>query len=111
VTVAKFVDDETLPWPERFKRLQDHHIEETTHLLKSRSEVLLDALANEGHWDEERQRLQNQVTLANARAQAAGSQMLELQQENIRLRVEVLPAEYARGWDNGREYERDLKGG
>ena len=31
--VAKYVDDESLPWPERYARLEAHHIAETTELV------------------------------------------------------------------------------
>lgn len=33
VPVKKFVDDETLSWEERFRRLEDHHFKETNWLI------------------------------------------------------------------------------
>ncbi|WP_316793744.1 hypothetical protein [Pedobacter frigoris] len=45
VKVPKYVDDENLSWEERYKRLNDHHIKETTFLIeKIRSIVALDVL-------------------------------------------------------------------
>lgn len=33
IKVKKFVDNESLTWEERFKALEEHHIEETTFLI------------------------------------------------------------------------------
>lgn len=43
--IKKHVDDPTKSWEERFKSLETHHIEETTFLLNTLSEVedILDA--------------------------------------------------------------------
>lgn len=34
LNIKKYVDDNTLSWEERYKKLEAHHIEETTELLK-----------------------------------------------------------------------------
>ncbi|MBD1362202.1 hypothetical protein IDJ77_00140 [Mucilaginibacter sp. ZT4R22] len=33
IKVPKFADDDTLSWEERYKRLNEHHIAETTFLV------------------------------------------------------------------------------
>lgn len=33
IKVKRYVDDESLTWEERYKRLMEHHIEETTFLI------------------------------------------------------------------------------
>jgi hypothetical protein len=33
IKVPKYIDDDTLSWEERYKRLNAHHIEETTFLI------------------------------------------------------------------------------
>lgn len=33
IKVKRYVDDESLTWEERYKRLMQHHIEETTFLI------------------------------------------------------------------------------
>lgn len=35
IKVPKYVDDESLTWEERYNRLQEHHIRETTFLIGS----------------------------------------------------------------------------
>ena len=34
IKVPKYVDDDSLSWEERYIRLNDHHIEETTFLIE-----------------------------------------------------------------------------
>ena len=34
IRVARYRDDETLSWEERYKRLEQHHVEETTFLIE-----------------------------------------------------------------------------
>lgn len=34
IRVARYRDDETLSWEERYKRLEQHHIEETSFLIE-----------------------------------------------------------------------------
>ena len=40
IKVPKYNDDETLSWEERYKRLNDHHIEETTFLINKIRELV-----------------------------------------------------------------------
>lgn len=41
IKVPKFVDDDTLPWDERCKRLNEHHIRETTFLIEKVRELVV----------------------------------------------------------------------
>ena len=34
IKVSKYCDDDSLPWEERYKRLNEHHIQETTFLIE-----------------------------------------------------------------------------
>ena len=34
IEVPKYNDDDSLPWEERYKRLNKHHIQETTFLIE-----------------------------------------------------------------------------
>jgi hypothetical protein len=40
IKVRKYVDDESLEMEERFKKLQQHHIEETTFLIDKIRELV-----------------------------------------------------------------------
>jgi len=40
IKVPKYTDDENLPLEERFKRLQEHHIKETTFLIDKIREII-----------------------------------------------------------------------
>jgi hypothetical protein len=40
IKVPKYVDDETLSFEDRFKRLQEHHIQETTFLIDKVRELI-----------------------------------------------------------------------
>lgn len=40
IKVPRYVDDETLSWEERYKRLNDHHIQETTFLIEKVRELV-----------------------------------------------------------------------
>ena len=33
IPIKKYEDDPSLPWPERYRRLEAHHLEETTFLI------------------------------------------------------------------------------
>ncbi len=40
IKVKKYVDDQSLSWEERYKRLEKHHLEETNFLIdKIREEI------------------------------------------------------------------------
>ena len=39
IKVPKFVDDESLTWEERFRRLESHHNEETVFLINKVREI------------------------------------------------------------------------
>ena len=40
IKVKKFVDDQSLSWEERYKRLEKHHLEETNFLIDKIREVI-----------------------------------------------------------------------
>jgi hypothetical protein len=40
IKVPKYTDDEGLPFEERFKRLQEHHLKETTFLIDKIREII-----------------------------------------------------------------------
>ncbi len=40
IKVKKYTDDETLTWEERYKRLEEHHIEETSFLINKIREIV-----------------------------------------------------------------------
>ncbi len=40
IKVKKYVDDETLSYEERYRRLEQHHIEETTFLINKIREIV-----------------------------------------------------------------------
>ncbi len=40
IKVKSYVDDESLSWEERYKKLEKHHIEETTFLIDKIREVV-----------------------------------------------------------------------
>lgn len=40
IKVKKFVDNESLTWEERFKALEEHHIEETRFLINKIREII-----------------------------------------------------------------------
>lgn len=42
IKVKKYVDDETLSYEERYRRLEQHHIEETTFLINKIREIVKD---------------------------------------------------------------------
>ena len=42
IKVPKYVDDITLSWEERYKRLNEHHIKETTFLIEKVREIIKD---------------------------------------------------------------------
>lgn len=41
IKVPKYVDDDTLSWEERYKRLNDHHVIETTFLIDKVRELVM----------------------------------------------------------------------
>lgn len=43
IPIKRFIDDETLPWEERFRRLEVHHREETAFLIGRIEELEADA--------------------------------------------------------------------
>jgi hypothetical protein len=40
IKVKKYVDDTNLSWEERYKRLEQHHVEETTFLINKVREIV-----------------------------------------------------------------------
>lgn len=40
IKVPKYVDDDSLSWEERYKRLDEHHIKETTFLIDKVRELV-----------------------------------------------------------------------
>lgn len=40
IKVKKYSDDETLTWEERYKKLEEHHIEETSFLINKIREIV-----------------------------------------------------------------------
>jgi len=42
IKVKKYVDDENLSYEERYRRLEQHHIEETTFLINKIREIVKD---------------------------------------------------------------------
>ncbi len=40
IKVKKYVDDPNLSWEERYKRLEQHHVEETTFLINKVREIV-----------------------------------------------------------------------
>ena len=42
IKVKKYVDDDTLSYEERYQRLEQHHIEETTFLINKIREIVKD---------------------------------------------------------------------
>lgn len=40
IKVKKYVDDQSLSWEERYKRLEKHHLEETNFLIDKIREVI-----------------------------------------------------------------------
>jgi hypothetical protein len=40
IKVPKYKDDDTLSWEERYLRLNEHHIEETTFLIEKIREIV-----------------------------------------------------------------------
>ena len=40
IKVKKYVDDQSLSWEERYKRLEKHHLEETNFLIDKIREVV-----------------------------------------------------------------------
>ncbi len=40
IKVKKFVDEEELTWEERYKKLVEHHIEETSFLINKIREII-----------------------------------------------------------------------
>lgn len=42
IKVKKYSDDETLTWEERYKKLEEHHIEETSFLINKIREIVKD---------------------------------------------------------------------
>jgi hypothetical protein len=41
IKVPKFVDNDTLSWEERYKKLDEHHIRETSFLIEKVRELTL----------------------------------------------------------------------
>lgn len=41
IRVKQYKDDESLSWEERYKRLSEHHIEETTFLVNKVRELVV----------------------------------------------------------------------
>lgn len=39
VKTKRYIDDESLTWEERYKRLEKHHLEETKELIKTIEEI------------------------------------------------------------------------
>ena len=40
IKVKKFKDDESLSWEERYKKLEQHHIEETKFLIEKTRDII-----------------------------------------------------------------------
>lgn len=40
IKVKRYVDDESLSWEERYKKLEAHHVEETTFLINKLREIV-----------------------------------------------------------------------
>ncbi len=40
IKVKRYIDDDSLSWEERYKRLDSHHIEETTFLINKIREIV-----------------------------------------------------------------------
>lgn len=40
IKMPKYIDDESLSFEERFKRLQEHHVKETTFLIDKIREII-----------------------------------------------------------------------
>jgi hypothetical protein len=41
IKVKKYVDNESLSWEERYRKLEEHHIEETTFLINKIREIIM----------------------------------------------------------------------
>lgn len=46
IKVPKYVDDDTLSWEERYNRLNEHHIKETTFLIEKIRDVIKESLTD-----------------------------------------------------------------
>ena len=42
IKVKRYVDDESLSWEERYKRLEKHHLEETNFLIDKLRDIVKD---------------------------------------------------------------------